>query len=232
VLTTTATSTSPANTYPITITQGTLYAQNYTISPVNGTLTVTSAPTYIVTANPSTLTIRAGQTGQASIIVTPTNNYQGTITFTCGNLPANVTCTFSPASLTLTPASSGSVTAQQTTLTVNTNASSTVVGMLAPHQGSQVLTASLFFLPGGLTGLLIAFNRKRLLKHKRLQVLLILVALLSGLTGLSACGGSSTKSVATAGTNTVTITAAGTGTSGTGSPNATNSLNLVINIVQ
>jgi hypothetical protein len=232
VLTTTATSTSPANIYPITITQGTLYAQNYTISPVNGTLTVTSAPTYIVTANPSTLTIRAGQTGQASIIVTPTNNYQGTITFTCGNLPANVTCTFSPASLTLTPASSGSVTAQQTTLTVNTNASSTVVGMLAPHQGSQVLTASLFFLPGGLTGLLIAFNRKRLLKHERLQGLLVLVMLLSGLTGLSACGGNTTKNVATAGTNTVTISAAGTGTSGTGSPNATNALNLTVVITQ
>ena len=232
VLTTTATSTSPANTYPITITQGTLYAQNYTISPVNGTLTVTSAPTYIVTANPSTLTIRAGQTGQASIIVTPTNNYQGTITFTCGNLPANVTCTFSPASLTLTPTSSGSVTAQQTTLTVNTNASSTVVGMLAPHQGSQVLTASLFFLPGGLTGLLIAFNRKRLRKYRGWQAMLILGVLLSGLMGLSACGGSTTKDVATAGTNTVTISAAGTGTTGSGSPNATTSLNLTINIVQ
>jgi hypothetical protein len=232
VLATTATSTSPANTYPITIAQGTLYAQNYNISPVNGTLTVTSAPTYIVTANPSTLTIRAGQTGQASIIVTPTNNYQGTITFTCGNLPANVTCTFSPASVTLSPASSGAVIAQQTTLTVNTNASSSVVGMLAPHQGSQVLTASLLFLPGGLTGLLIAFNRKRLRKSRGWQAMLILGVLLSGLMGLSACGGSTTKDVATAGTNTVTISAAGTGTTGSGSPNATTSLNLTINIVQ
>jgi len=232
VLSTLATSTSSTGNYTINIAQGTLTAQNYNIVTVNGTLTITSAPTYIVTANPSTLTIRAGQTGQATILVTPTNGYQGTVTFSCGNLPTNVTCTFSPASLTLTPASSGVVGAQQTTLTVNTNASSTVVGMLAPHQGSQVLTASLFFLPGGLTGLLIAFNRKRLLKHKRLQGLLVLIALLSGLTGLSACGGSTTKSVATAGTNTVTITAAGTGTSGSGSPNATNALNLTVVITQ
>jgi len=232
VLSTLATSTSSTGNYTINIAQGTLTAQNYNIVTVNGTLTITGAPTYIVTANPSTLTIRSGQTGQATILVTPTNGYQGTVAFSCGNLPTNVTCTFSPASVTLTPASSGVVGAQQTTVTINTNASSPVVGMLAPYKGSQVLTASLFFLPGGLTGLLIAFNRKRLMKHKRIQGLLILVALLSGLTGLSACGGSTTKNVATAGTNTVTITAAGTGTSGSGSPNATNVADLTVVITQ
>jgi hypothetical protein len=234
VLTTTATSTSPIGTYSIDITQGTLTAQNYVFAFVNGDLTVTGTPTYIVTASPNPLTIQAGQTGQASVIVTGTNNYQGTITFSCGNLPANVTCTFSPASLTL--GSSGAVVnVAQTTLTVNTNASSPVVGMLTPQKGSQVLTASLFFLPGGLATLLIGINRKRLMKHKRMQGFLMLLVLLSSFAGLNACGGSTTKNVAavtsSAGT-AITITAVGTGTTGTGSPSPTNAINLTVVITQ
>jgi hypothetical protein len=39
-LTTKATSTSPAGTYPIVAAQGTLAAANYTFTFVNGTLTV------------------------------------------------------------------------------------------------------------------------------------------------------------------------------------------------
>jgi hypothetical protein len=41
--TTTATSTSPAGSYPITITQGTLAAANYTFTFANGTLTVSGS---------------------------------------------------------------------------------------------------------------------------------------------------------------------------------------------
>jgi hypothetical protein len=44
-LTTTATSTSPAGTYPIVASQGTLSAANYTFAFVNGTLTVYPVPT-------------------------------------------------------------------------------------------------------------------------------------------------------------------------------------------
>jgi hypothetical protein len=42
-LTTTATSTSPAGSYPITVAAGTLAAADYSFKFVNGTLTVTKA---------------------------------------------------------------------------------------------------------------------------------------------------------------------------------------------
>jgi hypothetical protein len=44
-LATTATTSSPVGTYPITASAGTLTAANYAFSFVNGTLTVQPAPT-------------------------------------------------------------------------------------------------------------------------------------------------------------------------------------------
>jgi hypothetical protein len=59
-LTTTATSSSPAGTYPITASLGTLTATNYTFSTfVNGTLSVVAAPAV-------SLTVTASLTGSAS----------------------------------------------------------------------------------------------------------------------------------------------------------------------
>jgi probable HAF family extracellular repeat protein len=59
--TTTASSTSPAGTYPITITQGTLAAANYTFTFMNGTLTVTGAPTLVsIGVSPSTGSLPVG----------------------------------------------------------------------------------------------------------------------------------------------------------------------------
>ena len=54
-LTTTATSTSPVGSYPITAAQGTLAAQNYTFVFVNGSLMVCKA-TLTVTANNASMT--------------------------------------------------------------------------------------------------------------------------------------------------------------------------------
>jgi hypothetical protein len=50
--TTTATSSSPAGTYPITITQGMLSAEDYSLTFVNGTLTITAAQTRPPHADP------------------------------------------------------------------------------------------------------------------------------------------------------------------------------------
>jgi sugar lactone lactonase YvrE len=67
-LSTTATSSSPAGTYPITVTQGTLSDPNYAFTFVNGTLSVVQAPTVTITAT-ATLAKVSG-------------NYQATITVT------------------------------------------------------------------------------------------------------------------------------------------------------
>jgi hypothetical protein len=232
-ITTSATTLSPAGTYPIVITQGTLapVGGNYTFQFVNGILTIEATPAFSVTANPSTVTVQAGQTAQTTVVLTPVNIYQGTVTLSCQNLPVNVTCTFSPATVTLVePTGTSNSQPVQTTLTINTNASSPMAGMVSPGNHSRVLAASLFVLPGGLGGLLLAFHRKRLLKHKRMHALLILLILLSGVMGLNACAGGSMSSLATPGTDIVTIVATGAGGSGTGSPNVTNTISLTVDV--
>ena len=55
-LTTTATTTSPVGTYPITAALGTLAASNYSFTFVNGTLTITQAPPTITWATPAAIT--------------------------------------------------------------------------------------------------------------------------------------------------------------------------------
>jgi hypothetical protein len=68
-LSTTATSSSPVGTYPITVTQGTLSAANYTFTFVNGTLSVVQAPT-VVLITTATLTGSAGAGYTATVTVT------------------------------------------------------------------------------------------------------------------------------------------------------------------
>ena len=77
-LSTTAGPGSPTGTYPITVTQGTLSAANYTFAPQNGTLTVQSVVTITATQPtasevglvPGTFTVTRTDTGAAL-----TNNY-------------------------------------------------------------------------------------------------------------------------------------------------------------
>jgi hypothetical protein len=124
VLTTTATQASSPGTYSIVIDTSAMTAANYYFVPINGTLTVTQAGSYVITANPSSLTITRGQSAQSIITITPSNGYQGTITLTCGTLPANVTCTVSPSTYTFTGNISGtsSENPAQGTITINTTA--------------------------------------------------------------------------------------------------------------
>jgi hypothetical protein len=68
-LTTTATTSSVAGTYPITAAVGTLTAANYTFVFVNGTLSVVASPTVILTTT-ATLTGSASTGYTATITVT------------------------------------------------------------------------------------------------------------------------------------------------------------------
>ena len=102
-LSTTATTTSPAGTYPITVSQGTLAASNYTFAFVSGTLTVTKltpvitwptpAPiTYAVALSAAQLDANAGMAG--TYVYTPA---KGTV-LTAGTHTLSVT--FTPTNTT------------------------------------------------------------------------------------------------------------------------------------
>jgi subtilase family serine protease len=91
---------------------------------------------YISSSNPS-ITVTAGSSATATLTVTAVHGYTGTINLTCSGLPSGATCTFSPASVSLSP----STTSATVMLTVNTTASA----MLIP--------TSWKITPGGARGL-------------------------------------------------------------------------------
>jgi YVTN family beta-propeller protein len=122
-LTTAATDSSITGTYPIVITQGTLSAPNDAFVFVNGTLTVLPPGNFSITANPTSLTIPRGQSGLSTITITPANNYQGSVSLSCGQMPANVSCVVSPSTFTFPGSQNpdGSENAAQGTITINTD---------------------------------------------------------------------------------------------------------------
>ncbi|GGG83664.1 MBG domain-containing protein [Edaphobacter dinghuensis] len=217
--TTTAVPGSPIGTYPITINQGTLGAANYTFVEAPGTLTVTSggpSPDFSATAAPQVVTVAPGQTQQTTFSLTPINYFLGTVSLSCNNLPANVTCIFSPAGFTVD--GTGSVP-NYITLTLNTNSASPVVGQLNRLQGgssgSRIL-AGLLFPVGGLFLILPVGKRKQYGVLNALRILSVLGML--GVIGLAGCGSSNnsnTSGLAAPGTSTITITATGTSTNST-----------------
>jgi hypothetical protein len=90
-------------------------------SPLSVTVTF---PDFSIVSNPSSMTIPAGQTGMATIMVTPTSNSPSSVVFSCpSTLPAGSACALNPStvnfsngtattslSLTTLPASSGTNT--------------------------------------------------------------------------------------------------------------------------
>jgi hypothetical protein len=228
-LTTDATQDSPPGTYTIVPSQGTLVAPNYYFVYVNGQLDVTPPGSYTIAATPSSLTIPTGLSGQATLTITPLNFYQGTVTLSCGQLPANVTCVISPSTYVFpgnqSPAGVPPLeNPAQGTVTISAS-SATVVGSLS--SGNSMSTAA-FLLPGALSGLLIAFNRKRLARHNSAWRVVVLLTLGMGMLVVSSCGGSSRMGAAAPGTTTVMITGSGTSVSGDTPVTATIPLSVTI----
>lgn len=77
-------------------------------------LTLTPAPNFSLSISPAKLTIRRGNSGNATITITPSNGFVGSVNLSVGSLPNGVTAAFSP-----NPASSSSML----TLTVSRTAS-------------------------------------------------------------------------------------------------------------
>ncbi len=229
-LATTATQSSPPGTYPIVATQGTLTAEHYYFVFINGTLTVTSPSSYIITTTPTSLTIPRGSTRQLTVTVTQVNNYAGSVTMGCSGLPAGVTCSFSPSTITIPlPPPNGQQTPPiQGTLTITANGSTASVAPLDIFRRGAPLAAGFFFLPAALGGLVLLVGRRRFLKRARARNGLALAMLVCILSAITACGGSAKGSQATPGTSTIQITGAGTASDGASDLNQSVSLSLVV----
>ena len=110
------------------------------------TVTVVTIPDFTVTATPSSITIPAGRSGIVTLAVTPSYNYAGTIAFTCGTLPANVSCNFMPASLTAT----GSDNVLTTELLITTGGASSQPLAVTTRASGVSWPFLLLLLPGTL----------------------------------------------------------------------------------
>jgi hypothetical protein len=190
--------------------------------------TVTS-PDYSLTANPSSLTLKAGQTGKVTFTFAPVGGFTGTVNFSCAGLPASASCSFSPPSLI----ADGSNKTQTSELTITTEGSNT--GTVAMNQepgipGSGMMSASLFFLPALFFGGFLMSERKKL--NGGVKALLVLLIVASGMTGMTGCGFRPPAVRPGTSVVTVTATASATGSGSGGSGTATHTASFTLTITQ
>jgi len=167
---------------------------------------VAAAPGYTLSANPSSLTIKSGSTGSTVITLAPTGGFTGTVNFSCGTLPSEVTCSFAPSSLTVP-----STAPLTTTLTIGTTGTATASLREGPAGGVLPgIFAALILLPLGF--------RRRILRARKagspwLVCLLLLAAsfAVAGMIGIAGCGGSGNSSTPP-GTYSIPITVTSGGT--------------------
>jgi len=139
------------------------------------------APNFTLTASPSAITLTAGASGQASVMIAPIGDFTGNVTFTCSVAAPlqNTTCSI-PGSVS----AAGGVT-----LTVANKSISSVISpspFTFPHGGT-----SRWLVSGGITAIFVFFlanGRRRGMPASLALVLLLMTA---------GCGGSSSSLPAT-----------------------------------
>jgi hypothetical protein len=209
------------NNCPAQLQSGASCSINVTFTPKatgtrNGTLTISdngfnsqqsvsltgSGSDFSVHGSPTDNTISSGATATYILSVSPIGgSFNHSVSFSCTGLPAQATCTFSPA--VVNPGGTGS----STKLSISTVSQAARALPSLPSHSSPVY-ATLMNLNGlGLVGVVLAGSRKR---SKRLVIFMLLAVLVVGMVFMTGCaggtgigGGSKTPSSTT---YTVTVT--------------------------
>ncbi len=168
-----------------------------TSSVLTETITAPVAGVVISPLSPASLTLAAGSAGSTTVTVTPLNGYAGTVTITCGTLPAAASCVAAP--LVFTASSS---TAQTAKINISTSSKTPA-------------SAGFLLFPLGALGMIFTLRRRRTSAGLLVMTLVLAGA---GLVGLAGCGSgnattSSSSTSTPVGTYTVpvTVTPAGSG---------------------
>jgi hypothetical protein len=155
-----------------------------------------SPPIFVLTVSPAQTQLTVAPAGSVSdaLTLTAASGFTGTLQFSCGGLPADASCSFSPASYTF----SGTGNSTSVTMTVQT-------GVSASAGPEPLARPGLTALAGVLCVPLLVLLRGR--RRPRVHLLLLLMLLGSACGLVTACGSSPRSPV---GTSTVQVVASGT----------------------
>jgi hypothetical protein len=142
---------------------------------------------FSLSANPTLLSLSAGQSMPVTLSVFSSDGFTGVVTFKCTGLPAGSTCSFNPASIT----GNATSVAQSTTLTIGLPAASSA---LAPAPTDNRYLAGFFVLPGAVLGICLLWQRRRLQRTLGMCILAT-VFLVSVSIGCAAGSGGSSANV-------------------------------------
>jgi hypothetical protein len=109
-----------------------------------------ASPNYALSLSPASVSVAQGSNASVTVTVSSQNGFASAVTLGCAGLPAGVTCSFSPASVT--PPANGSTTS---TLTLSANASATTGSATVAvngTSGSLTRTANLGLTVTGTSG--------------------------------------------------------------------------------
>jgi hypothetical protein len=149
------------------------YAGDAVLTSATGGPITEMVSDYTMQAQPASLTLSGEQAGSATITVIPLGGSTQTVSFSCGNLPAKLTCAFAPASVTLDGVNAG-------TVKITVGSAVATAGALAKSRIWGVVSTMAF------AGLLLPFGRRR--KLKRVFGTLAMLTMLSLFAG--GCGSS------------------------------------------
>jgi len=209
---------------------GTADFEPATAAPITVVITPAPPADYAFTVNKNAVSLVAGQTATLSISTNSLNGFTGHVQFSCANLPALATCTFSPSSLFVS-SSGNSLTSILTIATTGPSAS-----LLAPGKKDKIFYTALWTLSPFACGVVLLVGAGRRSRARKLMAVCVVLALAFA---ISSCGGSSSppppppKPPATpAGMTTVTVLATGTATSGAQPANPNQQVTIALTVVQ
>jgi hypothetical protein len=158
---------------------------NFTAS-TSGTLMETIVvPGFTIAVNPSSLTIPFANSGVVSVTLTPQGGFTGSVSFSCGTLPAYFSCSFAEPSA----AFSATGSALTNNLTIHSAVSPAASAAVSGGASGGVIAVAAFWLAPFFAGLLTTVRRKRGVEFaNRLWRLCFLCLLFAGIAAMSACG--------------------------------------------
>jgi hypothetical protein len=140
-----------------------------------------TAPDFGIAVAPATLSLKQGQSGSVTAVVTPVNPSSLPapifVTLSCAGLPDQTKCTFTPESVQITPTATGSITSS---MVIATQAAS--LAKVSPAAGAVPNSVAwAVMLPGGLglAGLAFGARRRRWLSRVALMGLVGFVGMLA-----------------------------------------------------